>query len=69
VKRYKAMKKKKTAKLDSKVIDKAIKGLTETSNSKAQACKLSQRDKELNEALLHIMRIRNTLESQYKVLT
>ena len=36
---------------------------------KAQSPKFSQRDKELNEALLHIMRVRNTLEWQYKILS
>lgn len=31
--------------------------------------KSNQRDKELNEALLHIMRIKNILQNQHKILS
>lgn len=46
VKRYKAMKKKKTTKPDHHTeIKKAIFSIADSNNGKGQACKLSQRDK------------------------
>lgn len=61
VKRYKAMKKQQGTKLAKKEPNVHPQDLTKTNMSKTQQGKLNQRDKELNESLLHIMRIRNIL--------
>ena len=60
MKRYRAMKKQSEKKKVPKEVGKAILSIFET-NQKVQPQRFSQRDKELNETLLHIMRIRNTL--------
>ena len=68
MKRYRAMKKQSDKKKIPKEMGKAILSMVE-SNPKVQPQRFSQRDRELNETLLHIMRIRNTLEYQYKILS
>ena len=72
IKRYKAMKKKKeSAKpFESKELNKAIIDVIESNTGKSQlGSSISQREKQSNEALLHIMRVKNTLEHQHRILS
>ena len=52
-----------------KLINLAIFGAIDNLANKPQPNRINQRDRELNEALLHIMRMRNTLEHQYRILS
>jgi hypothetical protein len=52
-----------------KQVNLAIFGMIDNITNKGQPNRISQRDRELNEALLHIMRMRNTLEHQYRILS
>ena len=62
------MKKKQAAKkTTNKEVSKVLTAIV--NNAKPQSSNMNQRDRELNEALLHIMRMRNTLEHQYKILS
>jgi hypothetical protein len=70
-KKYHALKKKQSSikEIEPKVINQAIMGIAGISLIKSPSNKSNQRDKELNEALLHIMRIKNILQNQHKILT
>ena len=72
LKKYSAMKKKQENKPllnNVKQIGMAIFGALDGITNKAVPNRINQRDHELNESLLHIMRVRNTLEYQYRILS
>jgi hypothetical protein len=69
-KKYYALKKKQptSKEIESNALNQAVLGILGMPN-KSSANKFNQRDKELNEALLHIMRIKNILQHQHKMLS